>query len=173
MFFHRLISERERIHEVKREKIFARRARSVTRRLDGLSDSASAIDFTRRAKNDRVIMQHFPTQQENMSTYAIKVLSRREIRETAQGGGATALGTHGPFRLRSFAFRLWDIHTAAGASQRRKRSVAMSKTLLKCIQIQILGYLKSQLHIGYFKIIFYCNNGDMLNKICRINIHYC
>lgn len=57
----------------------------LQRRLDGLSDSASAIGFTQRAKNDRVIMQHFPTQQENMSTYAIKVLSRREIRETAQG----------------------------------------------------------------------------------------
>jgi len=77
---------------------------AVTRRLDGLSDGASAIGFTRRAKNDRVIMQHFPTQQENMSTYAIKVLSRREIRETAQGVVRQELGTYGPFRPRSFAF---------------------------------------------------------------------
>lgn len=78
-----------------REKIFESKY-VVTRSLDGLSDSAAAIGFTRRVKNDRVIMQHFPTQQENMSTYAIKVLSRREIRETAQGS-ARELQTYAPF----------------------------------------------------------------------------
>lgn len=71
----------------------------------------AAIGSTRRVKNDRVIMQHFPTQQENMSTYAIKVLSRREIRETAQGG-ARELATYA-FAQQVLPFNFGHMYRAA------------------------------------------------------------
>lgn len=89
---------------LKWEKISSRRTRSCLRSPISLF-RRRAIDFSRRAKNDRVIMQHFPTQPENTSTlyvYAIRVLSRREIRQTAQGSarGCELMAVH----LRSFTF---------------------------------------------------------------------
>lgn len=67
--------------------------------------TAAVIGLPRRAKNDRVIMQHFPTQRENTSTYVIKVFSRREIRESAQGS-ARDVNLHLPTYLRSLCLFL-------------------------------------------------------------------